>query len=268
MEDPSFNSNPPPFEWDEEQEGAPPPKKLKPTKKRFNTRTVKAKGRRHQQQAAEIIKQFFPHLEGNDVRSLPMGSQGDDLILSPKAEQVLPYAFEMKNVEKLSLPSAVRQVNKRREERLQPCIVVTKNRTEKVSIIPFAHFLEIFTMDETVPISNMASIVDIRGINSAYPQILKDTVEYALKKYIPHRSVQDVIGIPSTIMVGDAQHITVIDSKRFFFWKKWEEMRQHKSTAYKQAMIFNWDDCESCIYIALSFQYHLTLLREYHASKK
>lgn len=112
-----------------------------PARKRMRPQSAKAKGRRFQQWCAERFKQRLPQLTGNDVRSLSMGAAGDDLILSPAAQRLLPYGFEMKNVETLSLWATLRQVQKRRDDDLTPCVVARKNRTHPVAIVPFGHLL-------------------------------------------------------------------------------------------------------------------------------
>eukprot|EP00041_Stephanoeca_diplocostata_P022849 m.550253 g.550253 ORF g.550253 m.550253 type:complete len:103 (+) comp22162_c1_seq11:267-575(+) len=68
---------------------------------------AKAKGRRFQQSIEHLVKDAFPHLTGNDIRSTNMSVSGDDLILSPRAQAILPYQFEIKCQEKISIWRAV-----------------------------------------------------------------------------------------------------------------------------------------------------------------
>ena len=76
-----------------------------------------------------------------------MGAAGDDLILSPAAQRLLPYGFEMKNVETLPLWATLRPVQKRRDDDLTPCVVARKNRTHPVAIVPFGHLLVLLGAD-------------------------------------------------------------------------------------------------------------------------
>jgi hypothetical protein len=115
-------------------------------KQRMRPQSCKAKGRRLQQAAASALKKAFPFLQGNDVRSISMGAAGDDLILSPAALQVLPYNFEMKNVENLSLWATMEQVLRRYY--LQdmgtptfPCVVLKRNHTDTIGILPLGHLM-------------------------------------------------------------------------------------------------------------------------------
>lgn len=56
----------------------------------------KAKGRGLQQKVRDAILSAFPSLSVLDVRSCPMGSQGDDIQLSEAAVKAFPYAVECK----------------------------------------------------------------------------------------------------------------------------------------------------------------------------
>lgn len=51
----------------------------------------------------------FPELEPADIRSIPASVPGEDLWLSPKAQEVFPFAVECKNIEKLNFWDAIRQ---------------------------------------------------------------------------------------------------------------------------------------------------------------
>ena len=126
--------------------GARPFTKMRP-------QSAKAKGRRLQQWAAEELKRVFPHLVGNDVRSLPMGAPGDDLILSTAALAALPYNFEMKNVESLSMWATLAQAAARRdpESATLPCLVVKRNHIKPVAIVPLGHYCDMLRAAIAVP---------------------------------------------------------------------------------------------------------------------
>ena len=57
--------------------------------------TIKAKGSRHQTRIARRIRQTFG-LSDQNVQSQPMSVQGEDIILSDKARDILPYSIECK----------------------------------------------------------------------------------------------------------------------------------------------------------------------------
>jgi hypothetical protein len=115
-------------------------------KSKMRPQSCKAKGRRLQQYCATALKEAFTFLQGNDVRSLSMGAAGDDLILSPAALAVLPYNFEMKNVETLSLWSTLEQVLRRYYLQDQgvptyPCVVLKRNHADAVAVLPLGHLI-------------------------------------------------------------------------------------------------------------------------------
>ena len=60
------------------------------------TSSAKAKGRRACQKLREELLKAFPELQPKDIRVTPSGVTGEDLLLSPKAEQVFPYVVEVK----------------------------------------------------------------------------------------------------------------------------------------------------------------------------
>eukprot|EP00037_Helgoeca_nana_P019066 m.184573 g.184573 ORF g.184573 m.184573 type:complete len:323 (-) comp24705_c1_seq1:372-1340(-) len=108
-----------------------------------STQAKKAKGRRFQQTTVAMMYKAFPTLEQYDIRSTPMGASGDDVMLSPTALKLLPYKFEMKNVESISVWRAIAQVihrTKRSTMGLTPCVVLGKNHTKPIAVIPLSHW--------------------------------------------------------------------------------------------------------------------------------
>ena len=103
------------------------PKEKTKTKKRKTTRALKAKGRGLQNKTRDAILDYFkPHLKMDDVRSTTMGSTGEDILMSPLAQSLMPYTFECKKRENMNLAAAFRQNAK------------TAARTERRSVIVFS----------------------------------------------------------------------------------------------------------------------------------
>ena len=73
------------------------------------TSSAKAKGRRACQKLREELLKAFPELQPKDIRVTPSGVTGEDLLLSPKAEQVFPYVVEVKCQERLNVWKALEQ---------------------------------------------------------------------------------------------------------------------------------------------------------------
>jgi len=62
----------------------------------MKTQSCKSKGRQLQKHVAQSIRDEF-YLPEDDVVSRPMGSGGEDLMLSNRARNVLPLSIECKN---------------------------------------------------------------------------------------------------------------------------------------------------------------------------
>lgn len=74
-----------------------------------------------------------------------MGASGTDLMLSPKARSVFPYAVECKNVERVSFFDAMNQAeaNARKVAGLSPLLVLKRNGSETYVALRFEDFLAI-----------------------------------------------------------------------------------------------------------------------------
>jgi hypothetical protein len=100
--------------------------------------SAKAKGRRAQQELRDAILAAFPHLEPDDVRNTPMGTQGEDILLSPAARQVWPWYSEVKNVEALNIHKAIAQASGKGRV---PAVVFKKNATPMYVALPLDEVL-------------------------------------------------------------------------------------------------------------------------------
>lgn len=105
--------------------------------------SCKAKGRKLQQEVAQDIKDTFTNLIDNDVQSVSMGANGEDIVMSPLAESMFPYSVECKNVEKLNVWKAIEQNEGNAPRGKTPILVISKNRTNPFVVIPWTHFLNI-----------------------------------------------------------------------------------------------------------------------------
>jgi hypothetical protein len=61
-----------------------------------STQSAKALGRRFQKEVIEILREYWPHLDDGDLDWQSMGSGGEDIILSPRAEKEIPFSIECK----------------------------------------------------------------------------------------------------------------------------------------------------------------------------
>ena len=107
--------------------------------------TIKAnkqKGRRLQQWVVSKLLLLLPGVKPDDVVSRPMGSNGEDIMLSPYARKLFPYSIECKNQEKLNLWSAWNQTEKNSSD-FQPVLIVSKNKHRPLAVVDAEHYLEL-----------------------------------------------------------------------------------------------------------------------------
>ena len=106
-------------------------------------KSSKAKGRKLQNLVRDELRQAFPELEEDDIKSQTMGMTGEAIVLSPQARKAIPYSFECKNVERLQFWSAVEQAEANCKEGIIPAVVIKKNRKDPYVAIGFGAFLKL-----------------------------------------------------------------------------------------------------------------------------
>lgn len=107
----------------------------------MKTQSCKAKGRRLQQQIVEDLYERFDLGEG-DLRSTPMGSGGEDVQMSARAMQLIPFSFEAKNQERLNIWNALEQSEQNCNGR-RPVVVIKKNKKKPYAVITWDTFLSL-----------------------------------------------------------------------------------------------------------------------------
>lgn len=112
----------------------------------MKTQSCKAKGRKLQQETVATIKQAFPELKDNDVQSVSMGTNGEDIVMSPLAESVFPYSVECKNVERLNIWKAIEQSEGNAPRGKTPLLAIRKNRTKAFAVVPWDHFMKLVVL--------------------------------------------------------------------------------------------------------------------------
>lgn len=111
----------------------------------MKTRSAKAKGKRLERWIRDIIlKTFGPDLTSEDVRITIGVETGNDVKLSAKAAQYVPFSIEAKNRETFkTLYSYVDQAIKGGQNKRPPLVIVKMNGREPLAIIEAA---ELFKM--------------------------------------------------------------------------------------------------------------------------
>lgn len=103
----------------------------------------KAKGRALQNKVRDIILEKYQNLEEDDVRSAPMGVNGTDIQLSPKAKKMFPYSVECKNTEKLNIYKAWEQATSNVDKNTKPLLVIKKNRKKPLVVLDLEDFINL-----------------------------------------------------------------------------------------------------------------------------
>jgi hypothetical protein len=105
------------------------------------TSSAKAKGRSFQQKIAGAFRKAF-NLEPDDIHSRAMGSNGEDLMLSPAARRMLPFSFECKKHKTFGVYTHWTQA-KANAGKYDPVLVIEANYKEPLVIIGLDTFIKI-----------------------------------------------------------------------------------------------------------------------------
>jgi len=95
----------------------------------MKTRSAKNKGKRLQNDVRDLILETFQQLEPDDVRSTTMGDSGEDILLSPVARKLFPFATECKNQERLNIWESLEQAESNAGQHI-PLVVFKRNRSK------------------------------------------------------------------------------------------------------------------------------------------
>lgn len=110
----------------------------------MKTSSAKAKGRRACAELREGLLAIAPSLLADDIRVTPSGVTGEDLWLSPRAQEMFPFAIECKNVEKLNIWDAIKQSREHaKKSGRTPLVAFTKNHEEMQVAMSLKVFLSL-----------------------------------------------------------------------------------------------------------------------------
>ena len=107
------------------------------------TSSRKSKGRRLQNKIRDLLLEHYSDkLETDDIRCAVMGESGEDLKLSPAARKLIPYSFECKNQEKLSIWSSLEQAEDNSGDHT-PLLIFKRNRSKTYAVLEFDELLKL-----------------------------------------------------------------------------------------------------------------------------
>lgn len=104
--------------------------------------SAKAKGRRLQQQIRDLILELYPDLTTDDVRSTGMGQQGEDIQLSPKAREYIPFQIECKNKKEVAVINWLEQQAAEHGDHI-PIVIAKQNYSDPVVVIDAVTFFKL-----------------------------------------------------------------------------------------------------------------------------
>jgi hypothetical protein len=109
----------------------------------MKTSSCKAKGRLLQNKVRDLLLSIFPTLEPDDVRSVAMGQQGEDVQLSPAARKLFSYSIECKNTEKINVWEAFKQASTNSPTGTTPLLIFKRNKSKIMACLEFDVFLQL-----------------------------------------------------------------------------------------------------------------------------
>ena len=105
-------------------------------------KSCKQKGRNLQKWVRDtLLGLFSPTLQEGDVRSTSMGASGEDLLLSPLAQELFPYQVECKNHKSFSVYKYYEQAAQYGD--YEPLVVIKADHKNPLIIVDAEHFLEL-----------------------------------------------------------------------------------------------------------------------------
>lgn len=103
-------------------------------------RSAKNKGKRLQNTVRDALLDNFD-LESDDVRSTGMGQQGEDIQLSPKAREILPFNIECKSLKKIGVYRHYEQAITHGD--YEPLLIVKQDRSKPLVVVDFEYFIKL-----------------------------------------------------------------------------------------------------------------------------
>ena len=90
----------------------------------------------------DLLREMFPSLHEDDIKSQTMGMPGEDIVLSPAARKLIPYSFECKNKERLDLWKSLEQAEDNCQGRA-PILIIKRNRSGVYAVVQLNTFFDL-----------------------------------------------------------------------------------------------------------------------------
>ena len=110
----------------------------------MKVRSAKNKAVRLQNLLRDKLLEAFTGLTNEDVVPCVMGMTGEDIKMSPAARKQIPYSWECKNQEKISIWSALQQAEDNSKNNT-PVVVFKRNRSKTYVAIDLETFIKLIS---------------------------------------------------------------------------------------------------------------------------
>ena len=109
----------------------------------MRTSSAKAKGRNLQKWTRDTLYILFPGLASGDIRSTSMGASGEDIQLSPKAREVIPFQIETKSYATFAIYKHYEQASEHGEH--EPLLIIKGNHKKPLAVMDAEKFFKLLT---------------------------------------------------------------------------------------------------------------------------
>ena len=106
--------------------------------------SAKAKGRTFQQWVRDLIIAKF-NLETDDVRSVSMGQNGEDILLSPAARSRCPISVECKSRDRIAVYGYYEQAETNAKGKGEPVVFIKQNRAKPLVVVDAEFFITLLS---------------------------------------------------------------------------------------------------------------------------
>ncbi len=106
----------------------------------MNTRSAKAKGHKLEYLVRDMLLEIF-ELDKEDIRANIGGETGEDLKLSKRAQERLPFKIECKSRAKMAVYTYYKQAMSHPGDNLEPVVVLKADRKKPLIVIDLEYFL-------------------------------------------------------------------------------------------------------------------------------
>ena len=107
-----------------------------------STKSGKAKGKSLQNLVVDLIRDYFPCLKDDDIRSALSSECGIDIKLSQYARRLFPYAVECKFRDRIDIWQGLAQAEiNANKENLRPVLIFKRPRSRVYAVLEIEDFM-------------------------------------------------------------------------------------------------------------------------------